>query len=107
MTKLEQMHQIKKTVCRHYGVSIDGVNSGSRISPVALSRHVAMFLARTRLKATFDEIARSFGLLSTGTPMYAVKTVALKKEDSRKLAGDLIAIEAKLDEKEKAKNEAG
>lgn len=91
------MGQIQLVVAAHFGVKQSELASADRHKSVALARHVAMYLCKKRLGASFPEVGRAFGGRDHTTAMNAVRKVAHLLEVDLTLVRHLEAIERELE----------
>lgn len=86
--------KIKMVVGDYYKISVSQLNSSSRISTVALARHISMFLIRTLLDVPFAKIGEEFGNRDHSTVINACTKVEkmLKKDPNFKQAIDDIQL---------------
>lgn len=73
---------ICETVGKHYHVSVDDIESSSRTKTVCLARAVAMYVVRTKLSFSWNELGAEFHRDHT-TGMSAIKRVRRLLEDAR------------------------
>ena len=72
---INKVEFIKRLVCRHFEVSKQSIESGSRKSVAVLPRHVAMYLARKHTTLSYPEIARRFGGKDHSTAINAFQRI--------------------------------
>ena len=66
---------IQKAVARQYHLPPFDLLSQSRVAPIALPRQVAMYLARTLTRRSFQEISGHFGGREHATAFHAVRKI--------------------------------
>ncbi|MDQ6806325.1 MAG: chromosomal replication initiator protein DnaA [Actinomycetota bacterium] len=67
---------IQSSVARHFGVSVDELNSQSRIPRIAWPRQIAMHLARELTPESLPAIGRAFGGRNHATVHHALRRVS-------------------------------
>jgi chromosomal replication initiator protein len=79
---------IQKRVAAYYDVRLADMTSKRRSANIAFPRQVAMYLARSRTRASLNEIGEAFGGRDHGTVMHACKLVdhRLKSDSGLKQA---------------------
>lgn len=82
---LVDAERIIKTVSTYFGLKPQDIKSQKRSKMIALSRHIAMYLARTESKMSFPEIGKKFGGKDHTSVMHAVSKVAREIERSSEL----------------------
>lgn len=84
--------EIKKTVCDYYNITLQQLTGSSRVSSITTPRFISIYLCRTMLGITFEDIGKEFGNRDHTTIMNAcMKIEKLYKEDqSYKLVIDKI-----------------
>ena len=74
--------EIKKTVCEYYNINVQQLVSSSRVASLKTPRFIAIYLCRTMLNMTFEEIGLEFGNRDHSTIMNAcIKIEKLVNED--------------------------
>ena len=74
--------EIKKTVCEYYNINVQQLVSSSRVASLKTPRFIAIYLCRTMLNMTFEEIGLEFGNRDHSTIMNAcIKIEKLMNED--------------------------
>jgi len=76
-----------KVVADYYHVSIDQLKSKRRTQDLALARQVAMYIARTKIGASLNQIGRAFGNRDHTTVLYAYKKIKKKTEEDPHFRG--------------------
>ena len=87
---------IQRAVCHHFKLTERELCSKDRHKSIAFARHIAMYLCKQRLKASFPEIGRAFGNRDHTTVMSAVRKVELLRENDAEVRAHLEAIERKI-----------
>ena len=79
--------EIKKTVCDYYNITIQQLVGSSRVASLKTPRFIAIYLCRTLLNYTFEEIGREFGNRDHSTIMNACIKIEklINEEQSYKL----------------------
>jgi chromosomal replication initiator protein len=54
------VHEIKRAVCAHFGVTQAELTGRGRCRSISLPRHIAMYLARDLTLASYPDIGRDF-----------------------------------------------
>ena len=88
--------KIKKMVADYYGLTVAQLNSKCRTKNIATARHIAMYLCRNKLDASFKDIGRSFGKRDHSTVINACDTVEEKCKKSSVYAQVVRDLEIKL-----------
>ncbi len=74
--------QIKDVVAEYYGLTVSQLDSKSRTNILTIPRHIAIYLCRTLLNMTFEDIGNEFGNRDHTTIMNAcLKIEQLYKND--------------------------
>ncbi len=74
--------EIKKVVCEYYNINLQQLVGSSRVSSLTTPRFIAIYLCRSLLNMTFDEIGEEFGNRDHSTIMNAcLKVEKLLNED--------------------------
>ena len=74
--------EIKKTVCDYYNINVQQLVSSSRIASLKTPRFIAIYLCRTMLNMTFEDIGLEFGNRDHSTIMNAcIKIEKLMNEE--------------------------
>ncbi len=80
--KEPSLREIAVTVARHFSVRVTDLRSGSRRRAVVMARDVAMYLARTLTRKSFDQIGAYFNGRDHSTVSHGcAKTAELVKTD--------------------------
>ncbi len=87
---------IQRAVCHHFKLTERELCSKDRHKSIAFARHVAMYLCKQRLKASFPELGRAFGNRDHTTVMSAVRKVEALRESDPEVRAHLEALERKL-----------
>ncbi len=89
---------IQKTVADHFKLRIADLKSKKRQRALTMPRQIAMFLARTRTRASFPEIGAKFGGKDHTTVMHAVRKIESDKTKDLDLKTHVEALERKLEQ---------
>lgn len=75
--------QIKKVICDYYGLTASQLVSKTRTQNIANARHIAMFLCRKMMDASYKDIGNAFGNRDHSTVINACEKVEkrIKSED--------------------------
>lgn len=86
-TAVVTAEEIKKTVCDYYNINIQQLVGSSRVASLKTPRFIAIYLCRTMLNMTFEEIGREFGNRDHSTVMNACIKIEklINEEQSYKL----------------------
>lgn len=88
--------EIKKAVCRAYGISLTELVSARRPLAAVMPRQIAMYLMRQLTTQSMPMIGRSMGGRDHTTVLHSVRKIeALRKTDPR-LDAEIEAFEAQL-----------
>jgi chromosomal replication initiator protein len=90
------VEDIQRVVCHHFKLRSGDLLSKDRHKSVAFARHVAMYLCKQRLKASFPEIGRAFGNRDHTTVMAAVRKVDALRATDGEIRAHLEVLEKKL-----------
>ncbi|GIW45007.1 MAG: chromosomal replication initiator protein DnaA [Candidatus Binatia bacterium] len=88
--------RIQETVAQFFGMRTSDLQSPRRTRNIANARHIAMYLCRTELGASFPYIGQSFGGRDHTTVMHAVDTIARRIAADPQLRGVIETLRAKL-----------
>lgn len=88
--------KIIATVADYYGVAPYQVTGSSRVSQVAMARHISMYLIRTLLDTPFTKIGKCFGGKDHATVMSAVNKVEKQLKTDKNLEKSINTLKAKL-----------
>ncbi len=88
---------IKRVTAERMGQTVHAMESTDRSMSIALARHLAMYLCRTRLHMSTPEIGRAFGGRDPATVASGVKRIERDLTTSAPLREHLTAITAALD----------
>lgn len=73
---------IKTTICEYYGITKEQLVGNSKVSTIVTPRFIAIYLCRSMLNLTFEDIGKEFGNRDHSTIMNAcLKIERLNKED--------------------------
>lgn len=73
---------IQEKTCEYYGIGLEDLLGSRRDSKLVLPRHVAMYLCREMVGASFPSIGKSFGGRDHTTIMNGCKNIQKKKRNS-------------------------
>lgn len=76
-------NEIKKTVCEYYSITIQQITGNSRVSSISVPRSIAIYLCRTLLNMTYEDIGEEFGNRSHATVMSAYTNVEKMLEEDQ------------------------
>ncbi len=69
------LEDIKKNVCKKFGLSFTEIESATRLKKISDARQIAMYLARKHTTKSYPEIGRYFGGKDHATVVHAVKKI--------------------------------
>jgi chromosomal replication initiator protein len=92
------LDEIQRLVCHHFRLRSSDLVSKDRHKSIAFARHVAMYLCKQRLRASYPEIGRAFGGRDHTTVMNAVRKIDAQRELDAELRGHIEELERKLAE---------
>lgn len=76
------VNDIKTTICEYYGITKEQLVGNSKVSTIVTPRFIAIYLCRSMLNLTFEDIGKEFGNRDHSTIMNAcLKIERLNKED--------------------------
>ncbi len=87
---------IQRAVCHHFKLRSGDLSSKDRHKTIALARHVAMYLCKQRLRASYPEIGRAFGNRDHTTVMSGVRKVDAMRATDSDLRAHLEVIDRRL-----------
>jgi hypothetical protein len=90
------VHQIKRCVSEHFGVSVIDIDSPRRTARVVRTRQVAMYIAKQLTPRSFPDIGRKFGMRDHTTVLHAVRKVGKLVESNVEFAGEISLLMAKV-----------
>jgi chromosomal replication initiator protein len=73
------LEQVQRLVAESFRVDADALARKGRTTRLRMPRQIAMYVARKGTKATYAEIAASFGGRDHSTVMHAVKCVEARR----------------------------
>ncbi|MDX1948942.1 MAG: chromosomal replication initiator protein DnaA, partial [Rickettsiales bacterium] len=73
--KETSLEDIKKEVCKKFGLSFTEIESATRLKKIAEARQIAMYLAKKYTTKSYPEIGRFFGGKDHATVVHAVKKI--------------------------------
>jgi chromosomal replication initiator protein len=83
---------IQRVVADHYKLPIAAMTSKKRTAEYANARHVAMFLARSLLGASFPDIAAAFGKKDHMSAMHGFRAVSDKMPHASAFVDEVVAL---------------
>jgi chromosomal replication initiator protein len=69
------IHDIVKTVAKHYGLRLNEIKSKNNSRQIAFPRQVAMYLCKQLTNLSFPEIGKHFNDKHHSTVMYSVEKI--------------------------------
>lgn len=90
------VREIANCAAEYYGISFMDLLGSKRTDKLVRPRHVAIYLAREMLSASYPEIARRLGGRDHTTAIHACRKIAAKIKTDMALAWDVARIEATL-----------
>jgi chromosomal replication initiator protein len=90
------IRDILQSVAAHYQVTLSDLLGRSRSAEIVEARHIAIYLARTELNASFPQIGQEFGGRDHTTIMHACEKINDQIERNDGLRRDLLAIKERL-----------
>lgn len=75
--------QIKNTVCEYYNITTSQLIGSGRTTLLTVPRHIAIYLCRTLLNMTFEEIGAQFGNRDHSTIMNACLKIEKQLENDK------------------------
>ncbi|MBQ6367083.1 MAG: chromosomal replication initiator protein DnaA [Erysipelotrichaceae bacterium] len=88
--------KIKRIVADYYGLTVTQISSKSRTKNIATARHVAMYLCRKLIDASYKDIGRSFGKRDHSTVINACEKVESMMQKSDAYAQAIRELESKI-----------
>ncbi len=85
-------------VAREYQISEVEILSHRRTAPLALIRHIAMYLAKTCTCKSYPQIGRQFGGRDHTTILHGVKKIELLIADSEEFAAEVNSLHTRLED---------
>lgn len=87
---------IQKTVCDHFNLSVNVLQSKTRKREIVQARQIAMYFSKSMTKSSLANIGSQIGGKDHATVLHACKTVANLQETDKGFKKDLTDIESKL-----------
>lgn len=87
---------IQNKVAEYYELKITDLKSKRRHKNLAVPRHIAMYLCKTHLIASFPEIGHKFGGKDHTTVMHAVQKIKKCLTEDGPIKADIVALEKQL-----------
>jgi hypothetical protein len=88
--------RVVSACAQHYGVSVTDILGVHRSPLYTRPRHVAMYLAKEDLKASFPQIAKRLGRLDHTTALHGWRKIKAQLETDEQLQADVKAIRERL-----------
>jgi chromosomal replication initiator protein len=95
--KTVTIDEIQQKVAEHFGIRLAALSGKGRNANIVFPRQVAMYLARSRLKASLHEIGEIFGGRHHGTVLHACKAVSMRIKNEEQVRQTIAGLDAKLD----------
>lgn len=96
-TKREiSMDKIKHTVCGHFGLSLDAIQSKTRKREIVQARQIAMYFARNMTKHALAMIGAAIGGKDHATVLHACKTVEDLYDTDKTFRQHIVEIEKQI-----------
>lgn len=89
-------HQIRRALCRHFGVTPEDIDCRRRSTDLDRMRQVGFWLARAHTRASFTAIGRAFGDRDHTTVIHGAKKIARILPHDRLVSADIAHLEAML-----------
>ncbi len=94
---IKELAELARQVAHMWGISVPELRGPARHRAVVTARHVAMYLARWRLRLSFEQIGRYFGGRDHSTVAHACRRVAAELSRDLELRSSIASVEALLD----------
>lgn len=91
-----KIEQIKRIVCKHFGVSKSSIESSSRGKAIVYPRHICMYLARKHTTHSYPEIGRRFGRRDHTTILHAFNKIDGLIQQDNKTSAEVALLEASM-----------
>ncbi|MEM1010680.1 MAG: chromosomal replication initiator protein DnaA [Planctomycetota bacterium] len=88
---------IMEAVCEYFGVKVGDLQGKRRPRSIVLPRQLSMYLARKNTNFSLEEIGGHFGGRDHTTVLHAVRTITNLLDTDEEFAGQLKAVQAKLE----------
>lgn len=89
-------HEVMEAVASYYGIKTTTIKSPKRDRPIARPRQVIMYLCKTELGLTLDDIGGLLGGRDHTTVMHGVETITKELSINERLRGDVAGIKKGL-----------
>jgi chromosomal replication initiator protein len=86
--------QVQAVVAAHFRLSVDELNSSSRVSAVSWPRQVAIHLARDLTGASLPTIGKAFGGRNHATVLHACKRVSERLKNDQQVVDEIATLSA-------------
>lgn len=96
MISRNKVEQIKRIICKRYGISKAEIESNTRKAKVVRPRQIGMFIARKYTTHSFPEIGRRFGGRDHTTILYACAKIEKLAAADASLASQIAEIRAEI-----------
>lgn len=90
------IEDIKRTVCKYYGVTLADLLSPKQQDKIVKPRQVVMYLAKSLTARSFPEIGRRLGGRDHSTIVHGVRKMAALVKSDWQIAYDVAHVEAML-----------
>jgi chromosomal replication initiation ATPase DnaA len=97
-TGIPSIDDVKRVVCRYFGISHLELIAQSRHSVVVIPRQIAMFLCRNLTDRSAHEIGRRFNNLDHTTVLYAIRKIEKLCPQNAALAYDIAHLQVAIEE---------
>lgn len=87
---------IMETVCKHFGVEVDTLQTSTRKREIVQARQIAMYFSKSLTNASLSAIGAKIGKRDHSTVLHACKTVNNMRETDREFKNELQSIESQL-----------
>lgn len=91
------IEDVIKAACKFYGVSKEDFKSSRRTANLIRPRHMAAYLAKTKLGCSLPEIGRRFGGRDHTTILHGVRKIEALRQTDETVYRELIAIESVIE----------
>lgn len=91
-----KVEQIKRAVCKHFGITRSNLESASRKMGIVRPRQIGIYLARKHTTHSYPEIGRRFGGRDHTTILHAFRKIESLCQADAKIAADVASLEASI-----------
>jgi len=91
-----QLQNIIETISQYYNIEIKDLINKGRKKEIARARHIAMYLMRTELNASYPGIGGQFGGRDHTTALHAFEKISKEMESDEKVREDVLLLKEKL-----------